>query len=386
VNILLVADLYPDPDSGAAGTEYQTLLALRSLGHNVRPIWRDELCHRISHGNLHYLLELPAAFRDAISVHCRKESYDVIHVNQPYAWLAAKEHRRSGRPGVFINRSHGWEPRIKEALRPWRKRYHAPKWIWPRGILGRPVQWGLRCYPRWCAQASDGIIVSCTEDQNYIINTHGKPAERVACIPQAPAPLFGRTEPKPMTPNRRQRVLYAGQAVFFKAPNVLADVFSRLAEQCPALQFTWCCPDSSHDLCRQMLRERARQRTRFVGWLPQEELIDLYDEHGIFIFPSLAEGFGKVFLEAMARGLCVVASRTAGMRDVIRDGSTGMLVEPGDTSGFVDAVSGLLSSDQMDQMSAMAVADAQTYSWGRVATETAEFYRNMLDLKSERKS
>ena len=56
LKILMMADLPPNADSGAAGTEYQTMEALRRLGHEVDAVWADSLPHRIGHGNLHYCL------------------------------------------------------------------------------------------------------------------------------------------------------------------------------------------------------------------------------------------------------------------------------------------------------------------------------------------
>jgi glycosyltransferase involved in cell wall biosynthesis len=382
MKILFAADVPPDPDSGAAGTEYQTVLALRRSGHEVDNLWAGDMRRRFHHGNLHYLLELPWTYRAAIEERCRRASYDVIHVNQPYAWLAARDHRRRGRPGVFVNRSHGWEPHVTESLRPWRARFGVPEWTGARGIAGRPMRWALeRLYPRWCVDASDGIIVSCHEDRDYILDGYGADPSRVACIPQAAAAVFTDSPAPPMSVSRAARILYAGQPAFVKAPQVVAQVFSALAERDPALTFTWCCPESAHEAFRAGLGSAARARTSFVGWMPQERLVQLYDAHGIFLFPSFAEGFGKVFLEAMARGLCVVASRVGGMRDILRDGLTGHCVEPGDGEGFCRRILQLLESGAMDGMSRAAAEAARAYSWDRVARETAAFYQSLLDRK-----
>ena len=64
--------------------------------------------------------------------------------------------------------------------------------------------------------------------------------------------------------------------------------------------------------------------------------MQVYDEHGVFLFPSFFEGFGKAFLEAMSRGLVVVASNNGGMRDVIKDGQSGFLVKTGDWRQMAD--------------------------------------------------
>ena len=73
-----------------------------------------------------------------------------------------------------------------------------------------------------------------------------------------------------------------------------------------------------------------------MEWCDQSDLLRVYDEHGIFLFPSFFEGFGKAFLEAMSRGLVVVASNNGGMKDVIKDGESGFLAKTGDWRQMAD--------------------------------------------------
>ena len=80
---------------------------------------------------------------------------------------------------------------------------------------------------------------------------------------------------------------------------------------------TWVTSKLAHDQVLELLSETARPRVALLDWMPQKELLDVYDNHGIFVFPSFFEGFGKAFLEAMARGLCVVAADNGGASDVI---------------------------------------------------------------------
>src|SRR6185295_10078585 len=119
MKILFMADVPPDKNSGAAGTEYQTIEAIRALGHDVDTVWADELPRRINHGNLHYLLELPFEFRRQALARLKRVSYDVLHVNQPHGYLAAKAlmHRKT----AFIHRSHGIESRVHQVMTVWEK-------------------------------------------------------------------------------------------------------------------------------------------------------------------------------------------------------------------------------------------------------------------------
>lgn len=374
MKILIVADVKPDLNAGASGTEIQTVYALRKLGHDVDTIWSDDIRHRISHGNLHYILELPWAYRDAIGEKCKEKVYDVIHVNQPYAWLAARDHQKLKRTGVFVVRSHGWEPRIGGVLKYWRRKYRVPEWKFPRGILGRPIRSMTSLYCKWCVSAADGIIVSCSEDREYIIQTYQAKPDKVANILQAPSEEFLLKPVLEMTDKRSTKLLYAGQASFFKAPHVLAEIWNHLAAHHPSLSFTWCCPETDHDKCKELLSPSTLERTTFVDWIPQNELVDLYDRHGIFLFPSYTEGFGKVFIEAMARGLCVVASNAAGMKDVIQHGKDGFLCEPGNASDFVEKVNDIFQNDRNHVLSQNAAAKAREYTWEKTALETLKFY------------
>ena len=94
LRILVGADVPPDPNAGAAGTVWQMNQALRKRGHVVDEIWDRDLGRRIRHGNLHYLLELPHAYARAVRERLAKASYDVIELNQPHAYLAARRHRQ----------------------------------------------------------------------------------------------------------------------------------------------------------------------------------------------------------------------------------------------------------------------------------------------------
>ena len=60
----------------------------------VDEIWAEALGRRIEHGNLHYLFELPWAYRREVRKACARQTYDVIELNQPHAYLASQDHHR----------------------------------------------------------------------------------------------------------------------------------------------------------------------------------------------------------------------------------------------------------------------------------------------------
>jgi len=385
MRILFAADVLPDPNSGAAGTEYQTIQALRKLGHDVDEIWAADLPHKIKHGNLHYLLELPKGYRDVINRRWEKVNYDVIHANQGHAYLAAKEHLRRRRPGIFVCRSHGLDDHMEKVLKSWRKKLGIRNRGFMKSVPGKIVDVLLDRHIKLSAQYVSGFIVSSSLDRQFLLEYHNMPPERVACIHQAPSELFIRSPAVGLNEQRLKKILYIGGVSYWKGPHTVASAANGFLMRNRNLRLTWVCSERDHQTAKQMLHPDAVARTDIIGWTSQDKLCTLYDEHGIFIYPSLFDGFGKVFLEAMSRGLCVITTRTGGMRDIIQSGLNGFLVDFNDASAIINKI-GFLHAHHAEacEISKAARTTAMQYTWERVARETVEFYRSVMELPVRR--
>ena len=378
-----MADVSSNANSGAAGTEYQTIRALERLGHEVDALWEERFPHRIRHGNLHYLFELPSAYRNAMEERLRRKQYHVVHVNQPHGYLAAKALSKSKSRSVFIHRSHGFELRVAADLKPWQDRYDHDSRALPRRLASKAIARALAHNCRGIARYADGHIVSASQCGDFLQNQMRVPIERIAVIPQAAAGSFLEQPAPAMTPERLTRILYVGQLAFFKAPMIVAAAINKLSIAVERLEFTWVCSGKDHEAVRAMLTDGARDRVRLLDWMAQEELMRVYDSHGIFLFPSFFEGFGKVFLEAMSRGLCVIAADNGGAHDVIVNDVSGVLTPTGDVNAMVKPCLRLLGHcETAAKMSEAAAVTARLYSWDQAARETAAFYENRLEAKA----
>jgi phosphatidylinositol alpha-1,6-mannosyltransferase len=106
---------------------------------------------------------------------------------------------------------------------------------------------------------------------------------------------------------------------------------------------------------RARLERRARELTgdpaavRFLGFVPEEDLPDLYRLADLYVMPSSQEGFGIVYLEAAACGLKVVGGAGGGSSDAVPDERIGVLVDPSDEKGLVEAIARLLRQGRVDQ-------------------------------------
>ncbi len=91
-------------------------------------------------------------------------------------------------------------------------------------------------------------------------------------------------------------------------------------------------------------------RAAFPGHVSFEGLAKEYREADIFCLPSRQEGFGIVFLEAMAAGLPIVAARAAAVPEVVADGECGLLFPPGDASALAHALLRLMADAALREM------------------------------------
>jgi glycosyltransferase involved in cell wall biosynthesis len=109
----------------------------------------------------------------------------------------------------------------------------------------------------------------------------------------------------------------------------------------------------------------------FHGAIPDDrEVRTAFREAHIFALPSLQEGFGIVFLEAMAAGLPVVAVRAGAAPEVISEEETGLLVPPGDSGALANTLLRLLRSPK-DRLRMGEAGRARVLRYGAKPTALA---------------
>lgn len=99
----------------------------------------------------------------------------------------------------------------------------------------------------------------------------------------------------------------------------------------------------AEDLRRQAQSLGVADRVIFAGFVPSAELADHYRLADVLVMPSRGEGFGIVYLEAMACGRPVIAGNADGSVDALDQGRLGVLVEPGNHAALVQALGEVLA-------------------------------------------
>jgi len=101
----------------------------------------------------------------------------------------------------------------------------------------------------------------------------------------------------------------------------------------------------------------------------------------IFVRPSLAEGFGIVFLEAMAAGLAVIATAVGGIPDFLKDKENGLFCQPGNPKDIAGKIEILIKNgdlrNELIQNARQIISE--TYNWDKISNRLIDVYRQILN-------
>jgi len=124
-------------------------------------------------------------------------------------------------------------------------------------------------------------------------------------------------------------------------------------------------------------------KVKFIATVPHEKVPELLWSADLFVRPSIYEGFGMSFIEAMASGVPVIACPTGGVVDFIENRQTGMLVPPNDPESLKQAMLSLLHNRKLYQRirsKALALVK-ERYSWDGIAARVNEVYYTLVNRR-----
>lgn len=134
----------------------------------------------------------------------------------------------------------------------------------------------------------------------------------------------------------------------YKGIDSVIESLPKVIRECGAVDYR--VVGSGDDLPRlRALAERlgVADYVTFTGRLGDEALQQLYRRASVFVLPSEGEGFGIVFLEAMAYGKAIIGGAHCGTPSVVADGETGLLVKRSDTEALASAIIRLLQDREL---------------------------------------
>jgi glycosyltransferase involved in cell wall biosynthesis len=129
--------------------------------------------------------------------------------------------------------------------------------------------------------------------------------------------------------------------------------------------------------------EQRLPSATFIGQQIGGELARALASSDVLLNPSITEAFGNVTLEAMACALPVVAAVATGATNLVRDGETGILVEPGDACAFADALEAYARDPKLRARHGEAGLNfARTMDWDAINSAVVRTYLRVIEKRA----
>jgi glycosyltransferase involved in cell wall biosynthesis len=228
----------------------------------------------------------------------------------------------------------------------------------------------------------DRVITTSNYSSERISRFYGTDPERVVVVPELiDLSSWRRGLANAVLIDGPSRILCVAHLYPRKGIDTLLRAFAHLQRQA-VLRIVGVGPEHEHLI--HLVRDLGiTDRVQFLGHLPFDALTAEYRNATIFALPTAQEGFGIVFLEAMASSLPVVAGRAAAVPEVVADGVTALLVDPSDEAELKSGLESLLDDpSRRAAMGAAGLERVQRYD----APVVARQFLDALGISSERRT
>ncbi len=204
------------------------------------------------------------------------------------------------------------------------------------------------------------VLAVSERTKHDLVDLYGVDPSRIAVTPHGVDPAFS-----PGAGRGDSYLLFVGAVQRRKNPLAAAKAASELGMKLVVVG-----PGRDPSLVHALERHGADVR----GYVPQDELVELYRGAAALVLPSRYEGFGLPVIEAMASGTPVVAAPDAALREIAGDAA--VFVE---TDDLADGIRRALA--ERDVLVAAGLRRAALFSWDETARRTIAVYREVLGLE-----
>jgi glycosyltransferase involved in cell wall biosynthesis len=220
---------------------------------------------------------------------------------------------------------------------------------------------------------STRIICNAEVLKGVMVDRHGVDPQRIAVIPNP-------VDPEVFSPDHGEKtaepsVVYVGRLVEEKDPLTLVEGFRLTAERVPQAKFRIVGDGYLEKKVRAAIRRHSPESR--IEMVPgQADIRPELRKAWVFVMSSSCEASPNVILEAMASELPVVASRVGGIPELVREGETGLLFEPGNPKALADSLTGLLLDGQQRRLMGMKGRDRviECHSMRRMIDDTEKVF------------
>lgn len=179
-------------------------------------------------------------------------------------------------------------------------------------------------------------------------------------------------------------VVQVGHLIKQKHFDVTLRAFARLKKEYLAAQFTVVGQGSEREALEALADELGvSESVHFLGQLPNEAVLAEMSKAQFFCMPSVREGFGIVYLEAMASGCVAIGTEGEGIADLIESGKNGFLVPPEDSEAIWRVMQRCLQHPaEAEAIAARGRKDALSLTWEKNAATYERLFMTLLESEN----
>jgi glycosyltransferase involved in cell wall biosynthesis len=272
---------------------------------------------------------------------------------------------------------------------------HDMIWLFPQqysrsdtfSLQWKLMEWYQLTIPRISSRRAAAIITVSQLSKDDIVKHLGIDPGLVHVTHEAVSSFFRPAEDTGQVQSLREKyglnskfILAIGSADPRKNIETLVNAYALLPERLRTeyhLAIVWTAPVLATSLASRIQDLNLSRFVHFLFKVPNEDLVFLYNEASLFVFPSLYEGFGLPVLEAMACGTPVIAANTSSIPEV--SGDAALLVDARNPQEMSAAMAQVLSDDILGtEMVQKGLKRNALFSWEKCARETLMVYSKAL--------
>ncbi len=388
MKVCLITYEFPPQIGGEAVYASGLASALDDLGAEVTVITTSEKSIAISYEENLKIIRLPKArvlpkmysfslYANKILESNMTGKIDIIHNTSDYNEIITP--RRKKIPVIAtIHHPYAQERRIYKA--------NSNNIDYLKYALHRKINY-LEFNSKILCKRADRLIAVSNYTARSVIEEYGIQPNKISVIPNAVdintfnPDIDGTEFRKKLNIESEKVILFVGRLDFQKGIEYLISAFSKIIIDFPELKLIVVGDGPLKNHVRAVISKYNLSESIFLlGRVDTKDLPKIYAACDLFVVPSLMEGFGIVYLEAMACGKACIGTNIGGVEDVIADGRTGLLVPPADPTSIYLAIKSLLSDE--DTLMRFGKEGRkrvlENFTWEKVAAQTLDVYKKAL--------
>jgi len=243
--------------------------------------------------------------------------------------------------------------------------------------------------PRF-ARKMDGIFTVSNTTKKYLVDNFKVPSEKIVVAYNGISDVYN-----PKNTNKcvilekygikSPYIYHISRFSERKNPWVLLKAFKRFIEQNNGRPHKLVCAGKGWDndtVKKEAMALQIEDRLITPGFISEQDSAELMSEADLFIFPSLAEGFGIPNIEAMASGCPVVTSSVFAIPEVVDDCAL-LVKDPNDVKGFAEAMGKIVNDEKLRNVlisKGLERVRSGIFSWDKAARELLSLYKRILEV------